>query len=876
MSEQMKQSSEFSSPLYIGEWRVYDIGATTISDLIKNKIINSHTSDSNILRKKPDALIVSPDKEVILYVESKNDGCLNSEEQIQDAIQQEFEVAKKIKAKIYIVRDSNKTIWLNPLTGQQICDEHGNPLRLQLHPATMPYETETLIKRILASISNTNNDILKEVFLNPKDLASQIHQKLWISKSVSPSTALYTFIELFLFKYLSDNGVLQTIYSFDYLYGLYEHSTELDVLNTYLSDTGARAQMKKLFPAGDDGTSIINGNVFHENDGDAKTFKSILKAFVDYEKINGKFINISKDFKSQLFESFLKQDSDSKNMGQFFTPLKIVNNMVRMVDIKSGMKICDPACGVGKFLLEAIGNRINEFYNYDTKNKTFNSNIKIIGFDKYSEDNGDKTIILAKANALIYFSSLLSKYSNSIFTKEFSKSFLNESFILKHSTLGTLESIENNSFDLILANPPYVQNGSGDIKKLTTDYSWGGLGIESMFMEWIVKSLKEGGTANVVIPDGILSNLNNKTLKEKIIENCYIESIISLPQKAFFNTPKKTYILTLKKKVRKNDGSLPIQTAPVFTYLCSSIGETLDVYRFNTPSNNDLKDAVDNYNLWKSSDKEIIYPILLDRTNGRFKAINISDFTPNNSWLIENWWTNDEKIKLNLIEDKEQSLTEFISDISNASDVVMEVKQELEKINADEIDIEFQAKNIPLSECFTYLSGNQGLSVRAIHNNKGENDDCIVLSSSLLNETALGYVSQDMVLPNGKKLKLFKDKEGIVISRNGYAGTMSYLKPGIYTLTDHAYILYLKPDCKYKIDLNWFISTYQNELRDKYQTTKSGNQTWSITECFKNFKFDIPSEHSQKLISDKFSKVNNLKNSLIEQLKNLGEKHIKI
>ena len=133
-----------------------------------------------------------------------------------------------------------------------------------------------------------------------------------------------------------------------------------------------------------------------------------------------------------------------------------------------------------------------------------------------------------------------------------------------------------------------------------------------------------------------------------------------------------------------------------------------------------------------------------------------------------------------------------------------------------------------------------------------------------------------MVLPNGKKLKLFKDKEGIVISRNGYAGTMSYLKPGIYTLTDHAYILYLKPDCKYKIDLNWFISTYQNELRDKYQTTKSGNQTWSITECFKNFKFDIPSEQSQKLISDKFSKVNNLKNSLIEQLKNLGEKHIKI
>ena len=214
MSEQLKQSKEFSRPIYIGEWRVYDIGATTISDLIKNKIINKHTSDSKVLRKKPDALIVSPDKEIVLCVESKDDGELNSKKQIEDAIKQEFDVAKRIKSKIYIVRDSNKNIWINPLTGNQICDEHGNPLRTQIFPSTMPKETELLIKRVLSSITQTNDNILKEVYLNPKDLASQIHQKLWITKSVSPSTALYTFVELFLFKYLSDNNVLTGIYSF--------------------------------------------------------------------------------------------------------------------------------------------------------------------------------------------------------------------------------------------------------------------------------------------------------------------------------------------------------------------------------------------------------------------------------------------------------------------------------------------------------------------------------------------------------------------------------------------------------------------------------------------------------------------------------------
>lgn len=877
MSEQTKQSEEFSKPIYIGEWKVYDIGATTLNDLINMNIINKYTNEAEILRKKPDALVIDTNKNIILYVESKNDGLLNSEEQIKNAIKQEFNAAKKIKAQIYAVRDSSKTIWINPETGNQICDEHGNPLRVELHPVKMPKETEILLKRIISSISSTNDNILKEEYLNPTDLAAKVHQKLWISKSISPSTALYTFVELFLFKYLSDIGVLKGMYSFEHLMSLYnEKNTDIDVLNTYLSDNGARAQMKKLFPSGKDGTGIINGNVFHENDGDAKTFRAILETFETYEKNNGKFINISKDFKSKLFESFLKQDSDSKNMGQFFTPLKIVDNMVRMVDIKAGMKICDPACGVGKFLLESIGNRINEFFQYDAESHELKSNILITGYDKYSEDNGDKTIILAKANTLIYFSKMLSNYPSVEFTKEFANKILNSCFDLKQSTLGTLENIEENKYDLILANPPYVQNGSSDIKKLTNNYNWRGLGIEAMFMEWIVRSLKPGGIANIVIPDGILSNLNNQNLKQQILNYCFIESIISLPKKSFFNTQKKTYIITLKKKVINEDGTYPNQQHPVFTYICSSIGETLNVYRFDT-LDDDLKDAVDNYNLWKSADKEFIKEIIDNRTNGRFKAISIKEFSAEKSWLIENWWSNEEKIKLGLIENNYKTLEEFVNNLDSVENIVLDVKNSLEELSENKInDFKYQARDVKFSECFEYMSGNQGLSVRAIHNSKGKGDDCIVLSSSLLNETSLGYVSQNMILPNGKKLKIFKNKEGIVISRNGHAGTMSYLKPGIYTLTDHAYILYKKEDCKYDIDLNWFISEFQNEIKEKYQTTKEGNQTWSITECKKKFKFDIPDINSQKIIAEKYAKANELKNYLVEKISFINDYKIKI
>ena len=84
---------------------------------------------------------------------------------------------------------------------------------------------------------------------------------------------------------------------------------------------GPRATIEDLFPANTaspsvKSTTVINGTVFHEDVGDAETFRDLLELFQDYEKENGKFINISPDFKSRLFETFLKQED-----GTWFAPL---------------------------------------------------------------------------------------------------------------------------------------------------------------------------------------------------------------------------------------------------------------------------------------------------------------------------------------------------------------------------------------------------------------------------------------------------------------------------------------------------------------------------------------------------------------------------
>lgn len=100
----------------------------------------------------------------------------------------------------------------------------------------------------------------------------------------------------------------------------------------------------------------------------------------------------------------------------------------------------------------------------------------------------------------------------------------------------------------------------------TKAYTSGGRGIEALFTEWIVKSIKKGGIANIILPDGIFTNIGNNKLKQLIIENCYIDSIISLPVGTFFNTLKKTFILTIHKRTEEEMNK--IQSYPVYTYLC--------------------------------------------------------------------------------------------------------------------------------------------------------------------------------------------------------------------------------------------------------------------------------------------------------------------
>jgi type I restriction enzyme M protein len=288
-------------------------------------------------------------------------------------------------------------------------------------------------------------------------------------------------------------------------------------------------------------------------------------------------------------------------------------------ELKEGIKFCDPACGVGKFLLEFIKDKLDELFLIE-KDKIV-PKVEITGFDRGFDKDEQKTIILAKANMLIYFCELIK--NNSELTKEFAKLF-NKSFILKSkSRLGTLSDISHeNEYDLILTNPPYVTSGSGSLKKeikknknLKNYYKTNAKGLEGLFMEWIVKSLKPTGRAFIVVPDGILNRLDDDKLRQFILDNCYVDALISLPENTFFRNSKKTYILviTKKKDVSKN------QTDPVFTYLVSEIGESRNINRFDIDQD-DLNEAVELFQSFRGNKKNL-FPSSRDKTRQKMQIM---------------------------------------------------------------------------------------------------------------------------------------------------------------------------------------------------------------------------------------------------------------
>ena len=674
MSEELIQVA--AKPL--GRYLYYKIGSSTLSQLKRRKVIKGKFP-RDISSKKPDGLVVLPGGDVKAVIEYKPPSDLRTETQVRKAVRQEIDVAKHL-CKLLIVTSGKKTIWINALNGNRILSENGRELKrvfdaLPIVEGSLSNEDmaslEQLIDKIDHSLTYNNNQIALPEVLDPSQLARAIWQKIWINTGKEPEKCLYNVVELFVFKFLSDVGVLRTHNNFSSVFKVAQEESSVEALKYYAN--ACRREIRELFPEGEDDTTIINGTIFVNEEGapnvaQANLFKEVLQDFQSYDSEFGSFKYIKKEFKTRLYESFLRQNAGIRLLGQYFTPRNVVRAIIAMSDaskLRKGARVCDPFCGVGGFLLELISENSHICEEFEPRNGEVRPGITLIGYDKGSDEKEDeRTIVLAKANMLIYFSDLLVKYNTKRYLKAFSQGAFNQVFRLLRSNLGTFGRVDEEPFDLILTNPPYVTSGSSSLKRiieeegLSDHYASGGRGTEALAMEWVVRNLKDRGQALVVVPDGLLHQAPMLTYLKT---HCFIEGIVSLPTRTFYSTPKKTYVLALRKKGNVGDE----QETPVFTYLVSEIGETRDAYRWSMTDRNDLEELVSLFNQFKGSQ------LSFQSTSSRCKIVKFEEFDEKTNWMVDLWWTQEEKASLGISSEvSEMTQQEFVDRLKSISELV--------------------------------------------------------------------------------------------------------------------------------------------------------------------------------------------------------------
>lgn len=642
MSEELRQKGYLDAKGHahgeaVGAYEAFNLGATTLDQLRRARIIPDRDY-GRFEYRKPDGLVVDrrqPEPVVKMVVEYKDAGKLDSEDKTRSFIEKVAEeYCRPLECEIGGVSDHRRNSWVlvSSSSWKFIKREDEYPLDYPIDLASD--EGRALIKRTLDRLETDLNKpeavLVPLEVVNPTRLAEQTWQDVWLACGQQPEACLATFIELLIFKFLSDLSVLRTDKSgvpVDFATVL---SKSTDKILSYYYDH-VRPAIKELFPPGPDGTSIINGIVLDPKVQDlGRLFHQILERFEDF----GSLRRIDPEFKSRIFERFLKKSLSVKNWGQYFTPRNVVKAMVEMSGIEflpPNAVLADPACGVGGFVLEPLMNkRPHDFRSAHAPS------LRYVGWER-----DDKTAILAKANMLVHLSEVLE--DDPVGSIKRLADVLNRTFISTgNSATGSLAKAPREAFNLVMTNPPYVVRGTGKQRdllwqdaELQAYYSIPGAGIENLFLQLVINGLKPGARALVIVPDGLLLRHSEDALRTHILRTCYLEAIVSLPKDTFYSTPKKTYILVIRKKQAPGDA----QRESVFTYLIGEVGETRDAKRFVIP-NNDLPSMSAAFRLFQGNPREF------SSGDSRCKLFPIDRFRPDEHWLVNKWWPREERERL--------------------------------------------------------------------------------------------------------------------------------------------------------------------------------------------------------------------------------------
>jgi len=259
-----------------------------------------------------------------------------------------------------------------------------------------------------------------------------------------------------------------------------------------------------------------------------QTIYQIVQQLQGYSLVNTIDTIRGVDIKGEAYEQMVGGTFRGE-LGQYFTPREIVDFMVKLLDPSKSDKILDPACGSGGFLIMCIKHvkdKIRE-ENPNLNDAEIEAQIKYFcEHNIFGLDINPRMARVAKMNMIMHGDG-----HTGIFN-------VNGLILEDADPDDAKKNIRTDTFDLIFSNPPFA--GYEQDPEILKDYELGkkagkprSVTKEVVFVERIIKLLKENGKTALVLPQGIYSDKALRYARDYIKKNCKILALIALPYWAF-------------------------------------------------------------------------------------------------------------------------------------------------------------------------------------------------------------------------------------------------------------------------------------------------------------------------------------------------------
>jgi len=320
--------------------------------------------------------------------------------------------------------------------------------------------------------------------------------------------------------------------------------------------------------------------------------KTIDEIFIIMEKDSSEKGQAFQDIQGDVYEYLLSEIASAGKNGQFRTPRHIIKLIAELVKPQLGNHIGDPACGTAGFLLGAYQYIVTDLAR-KSDNLTLNQDED--GFFRTSVSSGltenakeilNKTLFGYDIDSNMVRMGMMNLMMHGI-----------EEPLLDYKDTLSKKFNEPNQYHIIMANPPFT--GSIDKGDINEDLSLTTTKTELLFVETMVRMLKKGGKAGIIVPQGVLSGYGNAFVDARkiLVDRCDLKAVITMPSGVFKPyAGVSTAILVFTKVYDKEDKITEPATEHVWFYEMESDGYSLDDKRSKINNHGDLRDIVEKFN----------------------------------------------------------------------------------------------------------------------------------------------------------------------------------------------------------------------------------------------------------------------------------------